>query len=147
MQNPDNILVPLDMSEAALEALDYAVYLAKNSQSTLHLVYVVEPVTFPSALGDYREFKKAMKENGASYLAKLVEERVPAEVRSNTVVMSDDDRASKNIIDYATSNDIDLICLTTHGQGKLEHFLFGSTAERVITQTPCPVLIIPTRAK
>ncbi len=147
MQNPDNILVPLDMSEAALEALEYAVYMAKSSNSTLHLVYVVEPVTFPSALGDYREFKTAMKDSGGTYLAQMVADKVPADVKSKTVVMADDDRASKNIIEYAKTNDIDLICLTTHGQGKLEHFLFGSTAERVITQTPCPVLIIPTRTK
>ena len=58
-------------------------------------------------------------------------------------------RASNAIIDYAAEHGIDLVVIATHGRTGLEHLIFGSTAERVIRECPCPVLTIrdPDRKK
>ena len=37
---------------------------------------------------------------------------------------------------------IDLIIVATHGTSGVEHILFGSTAEKIIRKSPCPVLVV-----
>jgi nucleotide-binding universal stress UspA family protein len=51
-------------------------------------------------------------------------------------------RASSAIIEYAQTHSIDIIVIATHGRTGLEHLIFGSTAERVVRESPCPVLTI-----
>lgn len=46
------------------------------------------------------------------------------------------------IVRYAKENAIDLIVLASHGLSGWEHVLFGSTAERVLRESPCHVLVI-----
>ncbi|OGP88846.1 MAG: hypothetical protein A2156_07585 [Deltaproteobacteria bacterium RBG_16_48_10] len=46
------------------------------------------------------------------------------------------------IIRYAKENNIDLIVMASHGLSGWEHALFGSTAERVLRESPCPVRVI-----
>jgi len=41
------------------------------------------------------------------------------------------------IIRYAKENTVDLIVMASHGLSGLEHVLFGSTAERVLRESPC----------
>ncbi|MFM7867597.1 MAG: universal stress protein, partial [Planctomycetaceae bacterium] len=50
--------------------------------------------------------------------------------------------AFMEIIDYAKSQDIDLIVIGTHGRSGLSHILMGSVAERVVRAAPCPVLSV-----
>ena len=47
----------------------------------------------------------------------------------------------REILNYAEENEIDLICLGVHGAGFTMRALFGSNADRVLRQAPCPVLI------
>ena len=46
------------------------------------------------------------------------------------------------LIRYAEINDIDMISLGIRGHGMVEELLVGSTTDRVIRQSPCPVLSI-----
>jgi nucleotide-binding universal stress UspA family protein len=46
------------------------------------------------------------------------------------------------IIDYAKTQEIDLIVIGTHGRSGLMHVLMGSVAERVVQKAPCPVLTV-----
>ncbi len=46
------------------------------------------------------------------------------------------------IIRYAKRNDIDMIVATTHGRTGLSRVLFGSTVEKIVRKTPCPVMVV-----
>ena len=46
------------------------------------------------------------------------------------------------IIQMAKKESMDLIVMGTHGRTGLDHILFGSTAEKVVRKSPCPVLTI-----
>ncbi len=51
-------------------------------------------------------------------------------------------KAHIEIIRYAKDAGIDLIVMASHGLSGLEHVLFGSTAERVLRDSPCNVFIV-----
>jgi len=50
--------------------------------------------------------------------------------------------AAEEIMAYASSRQIDLIIMGTHGRKGLEKVLFGSVAERVVKNAPVPVLVV-----
>jgi nucleotide-binding universal stress UspA family protein len=48
----------------------------------------------------------------------------------------------EEILKKAEEENIDLIVMGTHGRAGIDHFLFGSTAERVVRKAVCPVLTV-----
>jgi nucleotide-binding universal stress UspA family protein len=46
------------------------------------------------------------------------------------------------ILDQAAKVDADLIAMGTHGRSGLERLFLGSTAERVLSAAPCPILTV-----
>jgi nucleotide-binding universal stress UspA family protein len=50
--------------------------------------------------------------------------------------------ADEGIIQVALENRVDLIIMGSHGRTAFKRLLMGSVTERVIGQTPCPVLVV-----
>jgi nucleotide-binding universal stress UspA family protein len=48
----------------------------------------------------------------------------------------------EEIVKVAWERSADLIVMATHGYTGLKHFLLGSTTERVVRVSPCPVLVV-----
>lgn len=138
------ILVPVDFSEYSKMALDYAVQFSKKFNSELILVYVIEPIVYPSDFGlgqipinqvDFEIQSKAEEE-----LRKLIEEKIPTDIKASYTVRTG--KPFLEIINAAQENDCDLIIIATHGHTGIEHILFGSTAEKVVRKSTIPVLIV-----
>ena len=55
--------------------------------------------------------------------------------------------AVKTILDEAERYDADLIIIAASGRSRVERFFVGSTADRVIREARCPVLVIPSDVK
>jgi nucleotide-binding universal stress UspA family protein len=53
-----------------------------------------------------------------------------------------DGPSHEELIRYAKKNKMDLIVLGVRGQGLVERLFIGSTTDRVVRQTPCPVLSV-----
>ncbi len=53
--------------------------------------------------------------------------------------------ADDGIIQVALANHVDLIIMGSHGRTGFKKLLMGSVTERVIGQTPCPVLVVKKR--
>ena len=45
-----------------------------------------------------------------------------------------------------TDENIDLIIMLAHEQGRLEHFLFGRSNEEIIRKMPCSILMVKKEA-
>jgi nucleotide-binding universal stress UspA family protein len=132
------ILVAHDFSNDSELALQYAVSLAQEYQAEIHLVHVL-PMTLAPAMAGLPlsmegEFQRA---------ARLLQQSVPDEAHlwCKVVHAVRAGQPYREILTYAEENKIDLICMGVHGAGFAMRALFGSNADRVLRQAPCPVLI------
>jgi nucleotide-binding universal stress UspA family protein len=135
------ILVPIDFSEASLNALASVRDLGKRFGAKLLLLYVVEPIyvadpylaASPDVLdAQWDMAKEEMTRIGADL--KKQGQRVHTMVRGGV--------AAQVIVDTATSTGADLIVMGTHGRTGLTHMLIGSVAEKVLRTASCPVLTV-----
>ncbi|MCS6965573.1 MAG: universal stress protein [Candidatus Kapabacteria bacterium] len=144
MQPITNILVPTDFSEHAQQALGYAKELARLLGATLHIVHVVEPIIYPAEWG-YSQVGLTELEQELTRMAEQEIHNLVESIRAEGISVRGEvlyGRASEQIIRYAQEHSIGLISIGTHGRGGLEHFLFGSTTERVLRKASCPVLAV-----
>lgn len=144
MLQPSDILAPIDFSSYSDLALRYAIEQCKRFDATLHLVHVVEPAAYPADWGysqvGFVDLETELVNSAEKELKKLYENVNSMGIKAKTAVLRG--KASSELVEYANENSIGLICISTHGRGGLEHLLFGSTTERILRKSQCPVLAI-----
>ncbi len=139
-----NILVAYDFSRDSEEAFRTSLSIAQEFESNLHIVHVVEPTAyreflkFPGASGD--PLPKDIHDSLRERLLELVPTEAFnwCEVNAGILV----GKPYAELIRYAQEKDIDLIALGVRGHGKVEELLVGSTTDRVIRRSSCPVLSV-----
>jgi nucleotide-binding universal stress UspA family protein len=137
-----NVLVPVDFSAPSLEAVEVALPLLKRFGAQLHLVHVFPPdcpltamATMPLIIPELetgRTVRRQLRDVAKQYQIELRRENIYA-LRGQPF---------QEICELARKTDIDLIVIATHGYTGLKHFTLGSTAERVVRYSPCPVLVV-----
>jgi nucleotide-binding universal stress UspA family protein len=135
----ETIMVPLDGSTLAEEALARAAELATGAGARLVLLRAVVAHTFPG--GDVIEAQVGVIREAETYLAQ-VEARMRAlgvkDVRSSVWYGA----AAPAIIDAAKFNAADVIVMMTHGRSGLGRLVMGSVAESVVRGTTTPILLM-----
>ncbi len=128
------ILVPLDGSEIAESILPHVKDIAVTHQAEVILLGVL-PATgvLPSAAE--REMMEAR-----NYLSSVEKRLQQQGVNARFTIRHGEDAAE--ITDYAEVNDIDLIAMSSHGQGGIGRWIFGSVAEKVLRGTNKPILLV-----
>lgn len=139
----NNILVPTDFSEGSDNALLAAIDFAKVTNATIHVVHVITPVSYPTGFemaASAADFEKELADISKTKLeeveAKLKELNLTCKVEiifGNTYT---------KLAEYSDEHKIDLICIATHGSGGIEHFIFGSTTEKLLRKAHCPVYVV-----
>jgi nucleotide-binding universal stress UspA family protein len=131
------ILTAVDFSGTSLEAFRVAAEMASAHSVALHLLHVIEAL--PSGTGE-ATMEFVQKANQA--VEQLVTSSQPTleKVTLTTEVASG--RAFDEIVNRARDWRADLIVLGTKGTTSLEQIFLGGTAEHVIKEAPCSVLIV-----
>ena len=144
MEQIKKILVPIDFSDYSKNALKYAAQFAKQFNAKIYLIYVVEPMIYPA---DFSMGQVAipstdidLHSRAEEELKKLSKEIIGGSLQVEILIKTG--KPFVEIIEAASSNDVDLIIIATHGHTGVEHLLFGSTAEKVVRKAPCPVLTL-----
>jgi nucleotide-binding universal stress UspA family protein len=141
----EKILVPLDFSPASLEALDYAVSMAKHFHAAIHLVHVYPPdeaSSIPGAAHLLLQSAEAIERLNEE-LTGIHRKHAPTFRPENCHIRGG--RPYEVIVRLAREINADLIVLATRGYSGLKRLLLGSTAERVVRTAPCPVLVMRKR--
>lgn len=132
-----NILYATDFSEQARAALPYAISIARQFHSALHLVHVVTPVTNVTPYGPSDFDTRGPAEE---QMAKLLRSADLGDITHDANV--EEGNLWTVLRELFSSKDFDLIVLGTHGRGGFQQLLLGSVAEQIIRSAPCPVLTI-----
>ncbi|MGQ0600197.1 MAG: universal stress protein [Anaerolineales bacterium] len=145
----DKILVPLDGSEAAEEALVPAFSLARHPGRQITLLRIAPPEVSglnlmggPSSARARDEFNQPAE--AAAYLARVQERWAHNGVPIETQVLSG--APAELIVTVAQQARVDLIVMSTHGRSGLSRLVYGSVAEAVLRGARTPLLLIPIAA-
>lgn len=138
------ILVPLDGSALAEEALTHARDLAAQLGSKIILLrVVVSPYAIAAPdliLAGYDPVDENFTRVAQDYLHGVAAGLQAAGLQAS--VRTCEGPVAEAIIDHACAAGVDMIVMSTHGRGGLSRWVYGSVADRVLQAAPCPVLLI-----
>jgi glycine betaine transporter len=143
VQEFNAVLVPVDFSEAARTAFDYAVELVSGAEPVVMLLHVLDKSQVDFAVAhelaareEVVDVMRARAERG------LAEYRPPSGVQVMTIVS--EGTPFLEIIKKAEELRADAIVMGKFGlRGKIDPYLFGTTAEHVIRGSTRPVIVLP----
>lgn len=144
MKDIKTILFALDISDGAEYTFEYAAAMANAFCAEIAVIHVIHRRT------DLREY----------YVPEISFDETDRQIDKAAVKMTNDfcERYRKDfhdirgfteigvphekIVEKAKEINASMIVMGTHGRKGFEHFIFGSTAEGVVKNAPCPVLTI-----
>jgi len=138
------ILVGCDFSPDSGQALSHALSLAQEFEAELHLANVIETPAQPNLLKAETSATQAIQEDYRNILSQKLKEMVPEDARNwctpQTSIL--EGQPYEELAEYAESNDIDMIVMGIRGHGLVKTLFLGSTTDRVVRRSPCPVLSV-----
>ena len=143
------VLWPTDFSDNAEKALDYVTSLSEKYQTEVHVLYVIPELALHESW--YGEFDKSHFDKIQEWEKKTAKKRLdqvcehylkgcPLYIKH--IATGD---PAEEIIKLIEQEKIDMVIMATHGQKG--HFHFGSVAEKVVKNSPIPVITIPIRTR
>jgi universal stress protein A len=135
------ILLATDLGEASEGATAQALDLARDLGADLLVVSVIDP----SAPTPGRSLERIDQLRSGRELAAqdLVARGRAIGVRVGFLIWTGS--PGEAIVDVATSEDVDLVVVGSHGRGSVGRILIGSVSEYVVRRAPCPVLVVRAR--
>ena len=139
------LLWATDFSKNASKALPYVTSLTEKYQAEVHVLYVVEKVAYQELW--YSDFDRAHIDKIHDWLERIAKKRLdelcekhlggcPLYVRHTAV-----GDPAHEIVRLVDKEKMDLVVMASRGQ--TGHFPFGSVAEKVLKNSPVPVVTIP----
>jgi nucleotide-binding universal stress UspA family protein len=134
-----NILVPLDGSKYSEKALLHACDMAKNYQSRLILLYVVEKLISINPL-DRKAYLEMLRKVGNDVLVKGKKTALKQGIDSKIVLK--EGNIANEIIKLAKKEQCNLIVVGNKGLGATARFFLGSVSNKLANNSPYSILIV-----
>ena len=149
-KKPSRILVAVDGSDISMKAADYAITLAKNNDNNEAEIFVINVIDIPPMFkmlpSDTRKQLIRIGRQQATQIFDTIEQMAKRhDVRTNkinTEMVETSMSAADEIIRYAKEKGVDLIVVGTKGRSGMSKALLGSVASKVVTYSPCSVLVV-----
>ena len=146
------ILVAIDGSQPSIDAANYAIEIAKKNSNSQLIALTVLDISTPRRLSSsfitaptygLKELEEQRKQaqKWLESISKKVEE-VEKNIQYKAEIIEGSISVEGTIVDYAESENIDLIVIGTRGRSGFKKMLLGSVASKVVTYATCPVLVI-----
>ena len=137
----ESILVPVDFSEGSAAALEMAMALSEVHSAKVTLLHVSELAYVYGVEGGL------VAESSPGFLAlrtrHLEAQRARLEaVAEGRALVTREGHAAEQILEQIKDGGHDLVVMGTHGRSGISRLVAGSTAERVVRESPVPVLTL-----
>jgi nucleotide-binding universal stress UspA family protein len=141
-----NIVVPIDFSKMSVQAIQISKQLARRFGASIHLAHVrhlnyatdfVAPAP-PIVPFSFMTYEQVGEQTALKELKKVASE---CGVSSATCDVLSGAPPFDEICRLAHAIPADLVVMPTHGRTGLKHVFLGSTAERIVQHSSCPVLV------
>ena len=142
------ILVPIDGSKHADNALEYAINIAEKYNATVVLLSIIPPIPVisygnvtspPVWMGTYFKEMEAMYEKVLSDALEKVKRSKPSLKVSKKLM---EGSPADKIIETAKEGNFDMIVMGSRGLGGIKELFLGSVSDKVADDAECPVLIV-----
>ncbi|NJB83711.1 universal stress protein [Wenyingzhuangia aestuarii] len=136
-----NIIIPVDFSKYAEYALKAAAKFAKKQNSTLILVHMLEmPTGYSDHDSDYGKTIVFLIKYAEKKMQKFIEKDYLQDVKIQVIIKHF--ALFPEIGDLAEEHNASLIIMGSHGISEHNDTFLGSNTEKVVRNSPIPVLVI-----
>ncbi|NOK59944.1 MAG: universal stress protein [Chloroflexi bacterium AL-W] len=139
-----HVLIPLDGSGLSEQIIAQAINIGRMNHARYTLLHTIEPVitsyaTAPHAATFGVEWLDQTQSQAKEYIEQTAQRLRNESFSVKTEVLVGPPAAT--ILDYADTNDVDMIALATHGRSGMARLLLGSVADKVVRGATVPVLV------
>ncbi len=144
MEDIRKIMVVSRMSEDSHRAIHYGVSLARKLGAELMVIHTIHNpfsvegwnLPIPSLVEEYEKILKKTKDELDSIIR--VETKKGMQVKE--IIRKGD--PTKEVLKAIKEENIDLLVMSAHEEGHLEHFLFGRSNEEITRKMPCSIMLV-----
>jgi nucleotide-binding universal stress UspA family protein len=144
MKEINNILFPVDLSEASPRVAVAVETMAAKFEAGIHLLFVARVFEHFTSIyvphPSIDKFEREMAEGAKRRLSEFREDHFNAFPAVHEEIRIG--RIPEEIVRYAEEKEIDLLIMGTHGRTGLDRAVFGSVAERVVRSSAVPVMLV-----
>ena len=136
-----NILVPADLTDKSIKALEIAAGMVKDTAFRITLLHVVETIDDDEGEEEFHDFYKKLADRAGKKMADLVNKYGTDKIDIHTEIIYG--KRVPEIVKYASSKEIDLIILSSHKLEDMDSMDGWATISyRVGILAPCPVMMV-----
>jgi len=140
-----SVLVPLDGSPFAEQALPWAIAIARKARARLRLALVHQPA-HPPPLDEasrrlYARVELILRKSQREYLLG-VSARIKGAQQIQVATAMLNGSPAPALRDYVRDLGVDLVVMTTHGRGGIQRAWLGSVADQLVRSLESPLLLI-----
>lgn len=149
------VLVAIDGSISLMHTIDYAISIAMKNNSQLVILYVIDVYKYPYLPSSiilaptFGSEKYLEERNEAEERMNKIKEKYKQKTKNNidskelkTEIIEGAKSAATTIMEYAESENIDLIIIGSRGRTSFKKLLLGSVSSDIIKNAHCAVLVI-----
>ena len=149
------VLVAIDGSISSMHTIDYAISIAMKNNSQLVILYVIDVYKYPYLPSSiilaptFGSEKYLEEKNEAEEQINKIKEKYKQKTKNNidskelkTEIVEGAKSAATTIMEYAESENIDLIIIGSKGRTSFKKLLLGSVSSDIIKNAHCAVLVI-----
>jgi Universal stress protein UspA and related nucleotide-binding proteins len=142
------ILIATDGSKCSENAILKGMEIAKSMDARVYALYVLDTCAYvPSMLKEsvhlgskWDIIKDMIRQEGDDAILYAKKVAADKDIDFEGVIAEGD--AAHEILDFAESNNVDMIVMGTLGRGGLQRFMLGSVADKVVRHSNISVLVV-----
>ncbi len=146
MEDIKQILVVSMSTEECKKAFHYAVSLARMFGARLSILHIdYEMLRHWAGFGvsqlmDWENEFRAMKKKTRSDIKEMIQAEKAGGMKIREMVK--DGEPVQEVMKVVTAKKIDLVIMAAHGEGRVEHLIYGRTNHEIVRTMPCSIFLV-----